>query len=361
MIRGYRVLDRYVTTEFFKIFAVTALGFPVLTILIDLTDHVDRYLAKHLRAARVALAYLAGMPEQVFLITPAAVLFATVFSVGALARHSEITAAKASGISFHRLVRPIFLLAAAASVFAFFLGEFAPFGQERRAILLGERDVGSKTERYNFVYRADGGRMYAIQSLSVPQRRMLGVQIERKGTGPEFQGYVLTAASAGYEPRAGWTLRTGALRLFLAANREVAFDFDSLRQRAMTERPLDLTVEPKAPDQMRYAELGHYVQTVDRAGGDANKLKVERALKIAIPCTCLIIALFGAPLGITGTRGGPAYGVAVSLATTIVFLTMVQLMKAVGAGGVVPPLVAAWIPNTLFGVAGAVLFAKART
>jgi lipopolysaccharide export system permease protein len=361
VIRGYRVLDRYVTTEFVKIFAITALGFPVLTILIDLTDHVDRYLEKHLKAARVALAYLAGMPEQVFLITPAAVLFATVFSVGALARHSEITAAKASGISFHRLVRPIFVLAALASVFAFFLGEFAPFGQERRAILLGERDVGSKTERYNFVYRADGGRMYAVQSLSVPHDQMLGVQIERKGTGSEFQGYFLTAASAGYAPRTGWTLRNGTLRLFLGSSGEVAFNFDSLRQRAMTERPLDLTVEPKAPDQMRYAELGHYVQTVDRAGGDANKLKVERALKIAIPCTCLIIALFGAPLGITGTRGGPAYGVAVSLATTIVFLTMVQLMKAVGAGGVVPPLIAAWIPNTLFGIAGAVLFAKART
>jgi len=361
VIRGYRVLDRYVTTEFVKIFAITALGFPVLTILIDLTDHVDRYLEKHIRGARVALAYLAGMPEQVFLITPAAVLFATVFSVGALARHSEITAAKASGISFHRLVRPIFLLAIAASVFAFFLGEFAPFGQERRAILLGEREVGSKSERYNFVYRADGGRMYAVQSLSVPHSQMLGVQIERKGTGPEFQGYFLTAASAGYEPRRGWTLGSGTLRLFLGSSREVVFTFDSLRQRAMTERPLDLTVEPKAPDQMRYAELGHYVQTVDRAGGDANKLKVERALKIAIPCTCLIIALFGAPLGITGTRSGPAYGVAVSLATTIIFLTMVQLMKAVGAGGVVPPLIAAWIPNTLFGAAGAVLFAKART
>ena len=148
---------------------------------------------------------------------------------------------------------------------------------------------------------------------------------------------------------------------FFGRDREIAFSFDSLRQRAMSERPLDLTVEPKAPDQMRYAELGHYVRTVERAGGDANKLKVERALKLAIPCTCLIIAMFGAPLGIAGGRSGAAYGVAVSLATTIVFLTMVQIMKAVGAGGVVPPLIAAWIPNTLFGVAGGVLFAKART
>jgi lipopolysaccharide export system permease protein len=361
MIRGLRVLDRYVLEEFVKIFVITALGFPVLTILIDLTDHVDRYISKGLPAWRVALAYLAGVPEQVFFITPAAVLFATVFSVGILARHSEITAAKASGISFHRLVRPIFALAAAASVFAFFLGEFAPLGQERRATLLGEKELRSQTARYNFVYRADGGRMYAIRNLSVTDRAMRGVQIEREGSGPEFPGYFLTAQTAGFAPRTGWTLRGGTLRLFLGPDQEVAFAYDSLRQRAMTERPLDLTVEPKAPDQMRYAELGHYVETVDRAGGDANKLKVERALKIAIPCTCLIIAMFGAPLGIAGTRSGPAYGVAVSLATTIVFLTLVQIMKAVGAGGVVPPLLAAWIPNALFGAAGVVLFTKART
>ncbi len=361
MIRGIRVLDRYVTTEFLKIFVITTLGFPILTILIDLTDHVDGYLSKGLSAGRVALAYLAGMPEQVFFITPAAVLFAAVFSVGSLARHSEVTAAKASGISFHRLVRPIFALAAAASVFAFFLGEFAPLGQERRATLLEEKTVRSQTTRYNFVYRADGGRMYSVRTLSVPDRAMNGVQIERQGTGPEFPSYFLSAVSASYAPGNSWTLRTGSLRFFLGRDQEIAFAFDSLRQRAMTERPLDLTVEPKAPDQMRYAELGHYVRTVERAGGDANKLKVERALKIAIPCTCLIIALFGTPLGIAGMRGGPAYGVAVSLATTIVFLTMIQIMRAVGAGGVVPPLIAAWIPNTIFGIAGAVLFAKART
>jgi len=356
-----KVLDRYVTTEFLKIFGITALGFPVLTILIDLTDHVDRYIQKGLPAWRVAVAYLAGMPEQIFLITPAAVLFAAVFSVGALARHSEITGAKASGISFHRLVRPIFVLAGAASVFAFFLGEFAPLGQERRAVLLDEVTARSQTARFNFVYRADGGRIYSIRTLLVPDRSMQGIEIERQGTGPDFPSYFLTADNARWTQGHGWTLQHGALRYFPGRDQEIAFQFDSLRERAMSERPLDLTVEPKAPDQMRYAELGHYVRTVDRAGGDANKLKVERALKIAIPCTCLIIALFGTPLGIAGTRGGPAYGVAVSLATTIVFLTLVQIMRAVGAGGVVPPLLAAWIPNSLFGAAGAALFAKART
>ena len=53
---------------------------------------------------------------------------------------------------------------------------------------------------------------------------------------------------------------------------------------------------------MRYAELGHYVRTLERSGSDANKLKVERALKLAIPVTCLIIVLFGAPLGMHNAR-----------------------------------------------------------
>ena len=112
---------------------------------------------------------------------------------------------------------------------------------------------------------------------------------------------------------------------------------------------------------MSYGELGRYIGTLERSGSDANKLKVEHALKIAIPFTCLVIALFGAPLGITGARSGPTAGVAVSLATTIVFLMAVQITKAVGAGGVVPPVLAAWIPNVMFGGAGMVLFLKART
>lgn len=356
-----RLLDRYVVREFLRIFVVTALGFPLFTIAINLADSIDKYLARHLPPRNIALAYLYFLPEQVFFITPAAVLFATVFTVGGFSRHSEITAAKASGVSFHRLVVPVFVLAVLAAGLTFALGELAPLANERRAVLLGERELRSQSARFNFVYRADGGRIYAIRSLSIAESLMRDLQIEREGTGPEFPGYFLTAASAHWTPDRGWTVAAGTIRLFLGDDREIAFTFDSLRQRAMTERPLDLLTEPKAPDQMRYAELGHYVRTLERSGSDANKLKVERALKVAIPVTCLIIALFGAPLGLTGSRSGAAYGVAVSLATTIVFLVMVQISKAVGAGGVMPPLLAAWSPNALFGAFGLVLFARART
>ncbi len=356
----FRLLDAYVSREFLRIFLITLLGFPIFTVLIQLTDNIDKYLSRNIPAKAIALAYAYTMVEQIFFVIPAAVLFATVFSTGALSRHSEITAAKASGISFHRMIAPVFVLAAIAAVFAFVVGEYVPYANSRRSQLLGETEIRSQSSRYNFVYRADGGRTYAIGELLAPQKRMRDIQIERQGTGPEFPGYFLNAASAVWTVK-GWTLQNGALRLFPDSTHEIAFTFQGMRQRALTERPEDLLSEPKSPDQMNYAELGHYVKTLERSGSDANKLKVERALKIAIPMTCLVIALFGAPLGATGSRSGPAYGVAVSLATTVIFLMSVQIARAVGSGGAMPPLVAAWIPNAAFGLAGIILLSRART
>jgi len=361
MALGMRILDRYLLREFLKIFALTTLGFPLLVILIDLIDHIDVYLSRSVPAKDIFLAYVFSMPEQIFFVIPAAVLFATVFSVGALARHSEVTAAKASGVSFHRLVVWVFLVAGAIAVAAFFVGEIAPAANEKRAERLKERDLRSQTARYNFVYRADGGRVYVVGSLSVPDSQMRDVQIEREGTGPEFPGYFLIAGEGRYDSRHGWVLSRGTLRLLLGRGREIAFGFDSLRQRALVERPLDLLAEPKAPNQMRYAELGHYVRTLERSGSDASKLMVERALKLAIPATCLIIVLFAAPLGMQNARSGATYGVAVSLVTTIVFLTFIQITKAIGSGGAVPPLVAAWLPNALFAAGGLLLFVRTRT
>jgi lipopolysaccharide export system permease protein len=360
-LRAGRILDGYVTREFVRIFLMATVGFPLFTVLINLADNLDKYLGRNIPIQRIALSYVFASVEQVFFVIPAAVLFATVFSTGAFARHSEITAAKASGISFQRLVTPVFLLAILAGGLAYFVGDLVPGAKEKQAELVGESQLRSQVARINFVYRADGGRTYSIGELNAPSKEMRDLQIEREGTGPEFPGYFLVARRAQWDSTTGWTLRDGALRLFLGDKKEIAFVFSSARQRALGERPRDLLQEPKAPDQMSYGELGRYIRTLERSGSDANKLKVQRALMIAIPFTCIVIALFGAPLGITGSRSGPTWGVAVSLAVTIIFLMAVQITKAVGAGGVVPPVLAAWAPNALFGVSGLILFARART
>ena len=365
----FSTLDRYLLREWSRVFLITLLGFPILVIVIDLTDKLDTYLGRGIKPAVVAWSYVFDLPEKMFLILPVAVLFATVFTVGALGRHSELTAAKASGISFHRLVLPLFAAAGAAFVAGLVLAEIAPVTTSRRLEMLGEKAIRSTTSRYNFVYRADRGWVYAIRALELKTRELTDLMLEREGTGAAYPTIVLAAQRGVYADtgpaarRPRWTLHRGTLR-YLAGNQpggEAAFEFDSLRSRTLRERPVDLLAEPKGPDEMRYGELRRYIDALTRSGSNAKKLQVELALKIAIPFICLLIALFGAPLAISSPKSGAAWGVAASLATTFIVLLMFQLAKAVGAGGVLPPVLAAWTPNILVAVAAVYLLRKAPT
>lgn len=354
-------LDRYVFTEWLRVFLVTAVGFPLLVIVIDVTDKLDGYLARQIPRGDIALSYVYGLPDWAFQVLPAAVLFATVFAIGGFTRHSEITAAKASGLSFWRMIAPVFLGAAGALVLALGLGELAPVGNAKRLELLRDRQREGRVQRSNFAFASEHGRVYKIMTLNIPGAWMDGLEIERKGSGVDYPTVLTTAAHARWAPETGWQLQQGMVHVFADSSPDIVFRYDSLTDAKFREAPIDLLTTGRAPEEMRYAELGRFISALERSGGDANVLKVKRALRIAIPVTCVIIVLFGAPLATSTKRGGAAYGIGISLATTIIFLLMIQLTQAMGGKGLLPPLVAAWVPNALFGVVGAALLARVRT
>ena len=354
-------LDRYVFAEFVKILVATALGFPLLLVIIDLTDNLEKFLARNLPRQDIALSYLYWIPESMFMVLPAAVLFATVFSIGALTRHSEITAAKASGISFYRIALPIFAGAVLAAMLDLALAEVVPVTNARRNDLLAEDQFRGTTTRYNFAFAGEHGRVYKVATLNTTARTLDQVQIERRGRGVDYPTMVVAAERAAWQAGTGWTLSKGEMKLIADSNPDFALEFGRMIDKRFAERPTDMMAKPRSPQEMRYRELTRFIRSLERSGGDANQLRVERALKIAIPVTCIIIALFGAPLATSTQRGGTAYGVGISLAVTVIFLMMVQLTKAIGSKGIMSPDLAAWVPSAIFAVLGAVLLVRVRT
>jgi lipopolysaccharide export system permease protein len=357
-----RRLDRYVLRSWATIFLLTAVGFPVISVLIHLTDSLEKLLDRGLKLPEIFASEFYALPEHIYLVMPAAVLFATVFTIGNLGRHSELTAAKAGGQSFHRLALPLYVAALFASGLSYVVGELAPESTSRRLELQKAKAVRPRTTRYNFVFRADKGWVYTIRVLVVETRVLRQVVLERQGRTSEYPNLALSADSATYDDSLGfWRLHHGWSRRLGAAGHELSFQFQTAKLGAMREGPSDLLVEPKAPEEMRYAELSRYIDSYKRSGNDTAKLEVDRALKIALPATCLIIALFGAPLAVTSPRQGTAIGIAISLGTTVIFLSLIQLSKAVGTSGLMNPVAAAWAPNVFFLLAGLWLMAKVRT
>jgi lipopolysaccharide export system permease protein len=357
-----RILPGYVLRSWTVIFVLTAIGFPVVSILINMTDNLERLLDRGLKFPEILVSYIYALPENIFLVMPAAVLFATVFTVGNLGRHSELTAAKAGGVSFYRLTLPLYVAATVAAGLAYVVGELAPDSTSRQLELQKTKIARPRTARYNFVYRADQGWVYTIRSLDVQNRMLRQLVFERQGKGPDYPGLAVTADSATYDDSLRtWRLWSGTSRRMFGDSAQLTYRFQSARLKALAQEPVDLLAEPKAPEEMRYAELTRYIDALKRSGNDTSKIEVDRALKIALPATCLVIALFGAPLAITSPRQGTAIGIAISLGTTVTFLSLIQLSKAVGVSGVVNPVAAAWAPNVLFLSAGLWLMARVRT
>jgi len=356
------LLDRYLLGRWLRIVAVATIGFPVVVVIMEIVDGLNRLLDAGLTTREIVLAGIYGLPANAVLVMPAAVLCGTVFTVAGLGRFSELTAAKAGGRSFRRMTVPFFGAAALVALLAFAVGELAPRATQRELELKKQALPGTVGQRYNFVFRAERGWVYVVTALDRPTSTMRGLLLERQGVGAEYPTIVVTADSATWDSTAGaWTLHAGATRLLAAGVERASFTFASLRLAALAETPAELLAQPKSPEEMTYAELGAYIDALRRSGNDTAKLETERALKVAVPFTCLVVVLFGAPLAITGPRAGAAWGVAVSLGTTITFLLLAQIARAIGAGGVVDPALAAWLPNLVFLGAGTVLFARVRS
>ena len=252
------LLDRYIFRQWTRLFLLTTLGFPVVAILIDLTDNLKTLLDRGIGPANIMLGYLYQFPEKMFEIIPAAVLFATVFTVGALGRHSELTAAKAGGISFHRLMLPIYLGALLATALCLGVEEVAPVTTEQKLQIHGDKS-GKRSQRFNFVFRADRGWVYMIRTLDASTQRLRDVVLTRQGTGAGYPSLNVSADSASWDSTSGaWKLYGGASRVVVNGSTQASFGFKSMRLRELTQTPADLLAEPRRPEEMRYAvtELG---------------------------------------------------------------------------------------------------------
>lgn len=355
-----RILDRYITREFTRLYVLFALAAPLLFVLGDWTDNIDTYTERQIPTSQVLLGYLFKLPQFIMFSLPIAGLIATVFTVSSMTRHSEMAAAKAGGISFYRATRMLPLIGVMLTIAGLGLAELVPITLRWSAERFGTKPeyLGSRND---FVYRAEDGTVYGIRRLDLDGNRITGVSIQLEGDGvsrPTLSSY---ARQAVWDSAAGWTFENGYLRLISPDQRETTFQFRQMIPVRLHETPAELLAEPKEPDEMRYAEMGRFIRALQRSGGEPFELMFKQSEKIAIPVATFIIILFGAPLANTGARSGPAYGIGVSLGITVVYLMLFRVMAAVGESGSMNPTLAAWVPNGVFLIAALWLTMRIRT
>ncbi len=357
-----RIHDRYLLREFLGYLALGLLGFIVIFIVVDIFEKMDVFLDHKASAVLVLDYYLNLTPDVVVKVLPVALLLATFLALGQLNKFGELTALRACGISILRLMAPVFAVAGICVVVSFALSELVVPGATRtRNQILQERiqhiQRSSHLERADVTYLGVGGRIWYMRLYLVREERMHEVSLQEFEKGELVRR--IDASEATWDGER-WVFASGFTRSFDAEGRETATAFQRLGVNGLAERPRDFAKETRSPDEMNVLELREYVGRLRSSGARVANYLVDLHMKIAFPFVCIVLVMIGGALATRLRMQGAALGFGLSIAIAFLYYGFLQAGKAFGHSGLLPPYLAAWMGDIIFGTIGVIMMWRAQ-
>jgi len=343
-----------------------------------LFDELDTLHANQLRTGDIMEYYLVKTPEFLVVVLPIALLLALLYSLSNHARHHEITAIRAAGVSLWRLALPYFVVGFAAGAVLFAFNELWVPGSAQRA----ERILHRRVNRQKPPAERDKVRDVAFQNAR--DRRTWHIGVYDLRTSEMLRPEVIWTLTDGsqrwlYAERAGrvngvWTFfnareyRDGphtnsglvpSLRTNVLARPQFTETPDEIRSELKISRRLGSRRERHAD--VPLAEILDYLRFhPDPSRTDRYWLYTKLHGRLAAPWTCVVVVLIALPFGAAAGRRNVFVGVASSIGIGFVYFTLSQLGIALGTVGHLPAWLGGWFANLSFGLLGLWLTARVR-
>jgi lipopolysaccharide export LptBFGC system permease protein LptF len=143
---------------------------------------------------------------------------------------------------------------------------------------------------------------------------------------------------------------------------KVAVNYVPFEERELAlDPPRYFKTDTPDPAMMTYRELRDYVTRLEASGAYAVPDLVGLHRKVAFPFVTVIMTMLAVPFAAATGRRGSLYGIGVGIVLAIVYWVMLSLFGALGVGGVLTPILAAWAPNILFSAIAVYLMLAVRT
>jgi lipopolysaccharide export system permease protein len=368
-MRPVRLVDRYLVREMLVPLAYCLGAFLVFWVAFDVVSNLDDFNEHHVPLRNVVWHYLLRTPDLLTVVLPVALLLALLYAITHHARHNEILALRAAGLSLWRLGLPYLAVGAAFSLALLLIAEWLlPHGPEQAEQLTapphpnGPVAAEDPTHRNLTFHNARDRRFWRIRTYhlssgdmdrpdvvwDLPDGSRLELTAER---GVWTNAHWVFFNVQGFHhsvPPAGRTERILTNELALAGFTETP---DQIRSEIKVGSLNNITAARKIQlttrDILAYKRL--HPQTDP---GLAAVLDTQLHARLAAPWTCLVVVFIALPFATLTGRRNVFVGVASSLFICFAYFVLQRLGMALGTGGRLTPWVAAWLPNVLFIAAG---------
>ncbi len=354
------LVSRSINGTFCRYFLITVVGAIILFNLVDLFDHLGSFLDNKATKSMVARFYLYKTVWVIDIVLPIAMLMATLFTVGSLARYNELTALFASGRSLLQVTQWLMLLALLATAFSLAWREFVLPNANLARVRVWETEIHKRPEKIrptsNIVLTGEDGRVYYARTYNPNSQTVIGLRVVRLDDSQVTER--IDAARAEWA-QGRWVLRDGARRLF-QGDQEQVFPFQEYTTADLALTPERLYRDRIAPEDMNIRQLLGHIDLVRKSGGDVTSPSVDIQFMLAFPWVNLIVVFLGILLASGPRKTTIATGFGWTVLITFAYYFMMNFGRALGHSGSLPPVAAGWSGNALFAVIGWALFVRAR-
>lgn len=379
-------LDKYILSEFWLPLVAGAGIITGVWLGIDKFKDVFKLLAKSGAPIATGVVVLGlEIPHILSITLPISILLATFLTFQKLSSQSEIIAIRAAGVSFTRLMRPVLFLGIIGAALSFFLSEFVvpittPFAKKIYTLALYKDPISMKGVNGFSYFERDSDdairRIFYVKNFKkMKLSDILILDFSKNNT-----SMIHTAQTGKWDPeQGGWVLYDGMSSYIKLADQKKKKK-DMLEGSMSGESHLVTTFEktfiPSSlnPNEilnninnvrdMNFLELRHYIGVHEKGRIITDKLdefKTKYFNKYAYPFSCLMLAVIGACLGITGRRRAINWGYIVIGLVVFVFYMSESMFDSFGSSGRIMPLIAVWLPNLVLGlIALSAYFYRAR-
>ena len=371
-----RLLDRYLLRELLIPFSYCLIGFLIFWITADIFSQLPEFQKLRLKLPEVLEYYVVKMPEMMVTVLPIAFLLALLYALTNHARHHELTAIRAAGVSLARIAVPYLGIGVLLSLAVFAVSErWAPQSTEAAEEILYQHQANKADATHR-----DWEMKLGFQNHK--DRRSWFIEAYNTETAEMIRPHIVWArpdhtrmeimAERGYYANQAWTFTNVNVLEYSTEPGAIpsSSQTPTISMPVFTETPAQIRSEIKINKlssfksvrkvQLSIREILEYERL--HPGDETKSAILDTKLhgRLAAPWTCLVVVLIALPFGAQTGRRNVAVGVASSIVICFVYFILQQFALALGTGGYVTPWIAAWTPNAFFAVIGLVLTWRAR-
>jgi LPS export ABC transporter permease LptF/LPS export ABC transporter permease LptG len=376
----FRIFDRYILKEIIPPFLIGLVVYSFVLLMNQILLLSELMIARGVpfRTVLNLLFYL--IPSVLAFTVPMAVLMGILAGLSRLSSDAEITAFKTLGISYKRLLLPVFVFSVLGFIATSFLTLFlAPRANYKWVQTFSESVVSRVQFSINPREFND----------SIPNTVLFIQDITPE---MDWKNIFVYFATPPEEPKVILS-REGRLNFYPEERRATIELFDGM----IHSYPIN------EKENYRITSFGHYEEELDVEGAfpavsakkrvrekdikelwkDSREIKqelseltpeqkqmavfqlkkresishwIEIHKKIALPFACFIFALLGLPLGAFTKKGGRTSGFTLSIGIILVYYILITAGEQVAMEGRISPFMGMWMPNILFLAIGVYAF-----